>query len=196
MASIKSMFAALFQFALSSFLLLGLSSQALAQTMREEAVAFDKPNGKPTNIRLSAGSNVKVLRRDGFWIEVDVGGKTGWLKASQVSFSASQSGAVSIDTGRMGSGNIVSTSAARGLSAKDLLSGQPNFHDVSRLEATAVDPKEIQSFVLAGGLKPPPSSIKLIPLAPIAGKIPSPTGTVPSQDNSPPSGKKKADDDW
>lgn len=195
MASIKSFTGTFFWLTLLS--LLPLSINALAQTMREDANAFDKPDGKPTIVRFSAGSNIRVLRRDGFWIEVSVAGKTGWLKASQVSFAASPGGSVAIDTGRMGGGNIVSSSAARGLSAKDLLSGQPNFNDVSRLEAIQVAPKEAQAFALAGGLKPPPNGIRLSSPPQTALKSSAAGGASSSQSVSPGSGmKKKNDDDW
>lgn len=97
-----------------------------AQTIREEASLFDRQEGKPGAVSLSAGSTVKALRRQGFWVEVDAAGRVGWLKVSQMSFAGATAGATAIDTGRLGTGNMVATSAARGLSAKDLVGGQPN----------------------------------------------------------------------
>ena len=58
-----------------------------AQVVRDEASLFDKPEGAPGATKLKAGSSVKVLKRQGFWVEVDAGGKNGWLKASQLNFT-------------------------------------------------------------------------------------------------------------
>ena len=50
-----------------------------AQTVREEATLLDRPDGKPGNVKLAAGTSLKTLKRQGFWVEVDASGKTGWL---------------------------------------------------------------------------------------------------------------------
>jgi len=171
------------------------SFNLVAQTMREDAIALDKPNGKATGQKFVSGSSVKVVRRDGFWIEVTVTGKSGWIKASQVNFS-SPGGSVAIDTGRMGSGNIVSTSAARGLSAKDLLNGKPNLSDVGRLESIRVDAKDVQAFALAGNLRPPSSSIKLNTPAQSSARGTASSDTGSAQPASSGAGKKKNDEDW
>ena len=60
--------------------LLFLACISGAQSLREEAVLLDKPDGKPGSVKLAAGSPVKTLKRQGFWVEVDSAGKTGWLK--------------------------------------------------------------------------------------------------------------------
>ena len=121
---------------------------AQAQTVREEAVLLDKPDGKPGSVKLAAGSPVKTLKRQGFWVEVDAAGKTGWLKVSQINFAGATGGATAIDTGRLGTGNIVATSAARGLSAKDLISGQPNFDEANKLDTLTAQPAVVQSFLV------------------------------------------------
>lgn len=193
MASIKSFFAVISLAAFAGLFLPSIS--AVGQTMREDVIALDKPNGNATSLKFFSGSSVKVVRRDGFWIEVNVAGKSGWIKASQVNFSSS-GGSVVIDTGRMGSGNIVSTSAARGLSAKELLHGQPNLSDVGRLESILVDAKEVQTFALAGNLKPPSDRVKLNSPAQFSGRRSASGGTSSSQPASSGSGKMKNDEDW
>jgi hypothetical protein len=192
-ASIKSSLAVISVAAFAGVFLPSIS--AIGQTIREDAIAFDKPNGNATSLKFVSGSSVKVVRRDGFWIEVSVAGKSGWIKASQVNFS-SPGGSVVIDTGRLGSGNIVSTSAARGLSAKDLLNGKPNLSDVGRLESIRVDAKEVQAFALVGNLRPPSGSVKLSTPAQSSGRGSASGGTNPSQPESSGSGKKKNDEDW
>ena len=167
---------------------------AQAQTVREEALLLDKPDGKPGNVKLAAGSPVKAVKRQGFWVEVDASGKTGWLKVSQINFAGATGGATAIDTGRLGTGNIVATSAARGLSAKDLVSGQPDFNEVNKLDGLTAPPQMVQSFLVAGGLVALTEKIQL--------NVPRPAPTAPkaegvnSSNNDPSTPKKKADDEW
>jgi len=180
-----------FCIALGLLFLVGISG---AQSLREEAVLLDKPDGKPGSVKLVAGSPVKTLKRQGFWVEVDSAGKTGWLKVSQINFAGATGGATAIDTGRLGTGNIVATSAARGLSAKDLVSGQPDFNEVNKLDALTAPPQMVQSFLIAGGLVALTEKIQL--------NVPRPAPTAPkaegvnSSNNGPSTPKKKADDEW
>ena len=166
-----------------------------AQTVREEALLLDKPEGKPTNIKLSAGAAVKTVKRQGFWVEVDASGKTGWLKVSQINFAGATGGATAIDTGRLGTGNIVATSAARGLSAKDLISGQPNLNEATKLEGLTAEPQTVQAFLVAGGITPIKDKIQLTVPKPAAPAAPAAAGGG-SSNSAPSDAKKKGNDDW
>ena len=183
----------------------GLVSTAVgAQTLREEAALFDKPDGAAQGAKLKAATPLKLLKRQGFWVEVDAGGKTGWLKVSSVSF-AGAGGPVSIDTGRLGTGNIVATSAARGLSAKDLLEGTPNYDEASRLDALALDASGVTAFRAQGGVQPVANVAALAAPRTVAAAAPaggsnsngSGSGNT-SAGSAAPAGnaKKKGDDDW
>lgn len=175
---------------LFSLLSIGLS----AQTVKEAVVLLDQPDGKPTATKLAAGAAVKTVKRQGFWVEVDASGKTGWLKVSQINFAGATGGPTSIDTGRLGTGNIVATSAARGLSAKDLVSGQPNLNEASKLEGLTADPPAVQAFLVAGGVQAIKEKIQLTvpkPPAPAPSATESGSSGAPSGD-----GKKKGNDDW
>lgn len=164
-----------------------------AQTVREDAVLVDKPEGKPGTIKLPAGSALKTLRRQGFWVEVNAAGTIGWLKVSQLSFAGATGGATAIDTGRLGTGNIVATSAARGLSAKDLLSGQPNFNEVNKLDAlTAVVPT-VQAFLAEGSVLSSVEKIQLSVPRPSAVAVPA---ALSQSAGTTSAGKKKGEDDW
>jgi len=164
-----------------------------AQTVREDAVLVDKPEGKPGTIKLPAGSALKTLRRQGFWVEVNAAGTIGWLKVSQLSFAGATGGATAIDTGRLGTGNIVATSAARGLSATDLLSGQPNFNEVNKLDAlTAVVPT-VQAFLAEGSVLSSVEKIQLSVPRPSAVAVPA---ALSQSAGTTSAGKKKGEDDW
>lgn len=169
-----------------------------SQILREDSVLFDKPDGAQTTNKLKTGTAIKPLKRQGFWVQVDAGGKTGWLKVSAVSFGGATSAPVAIDSGRLGTGNIVSTSASRGLSAKDLLEGKPNFAEVAKLEKLAADGDAVQTFLSRGSLIPATQKIALSAAkaaAPItaanSGQEAAPTGAPAGA-----SSKKKSGDDW
>jgi len=167
---------------------------AHAQTLREEVVLLDKPDGKPGNVKLAVGSPIKTLKRQGFWVEVDAAGKTGWLKVSQINFAGATAGATAIDTGRLGTGNIVATSAARGLSAKDLISGQPNFEEANKLDTLSAQPAMVQSFLAAGSVVAINQKIQLTAPRPTPAATPA-AGAGQSSGSSSPT-RKKGDDEW
>ncbi len=172
------------------FLIIGFCELALGQVVKEEVRLFDKPSGVPQGSILPSGITVKVVERQGFWVRVDVSGRTGWIKASVLSFSSGSAGPIAIDSGRLATGNIVSTSAARGLSAKDLVSGQPNMVELAWLESRSISP-DIQAFLASGGVVAISGRIQLA--------APKPAAAAPGQGfsgdtkNVP---KKKNDDDW
>ena len=133
------------------FLLFGFCELATGQVVKEEVRLFDRPSGVPQGASVPSGTVTKVVERQGFWVRVDINGRTGWIKASGLSFSSVSAGPTAIDTGRLGTGNIVSTSAARGLSAKDLVSGQPNTEELAWLESRSIS-SDIQAFLGSGGV--------------------------------------------
>lgn|GEM_PF-1692199 len=178
---------------ISCLLALAKLSPVLAQSVREDVALSDKPDGQQVAAKLKAGTPVKPLKRQGFWVEVDAGGKTGWLKVSAINFAGATGGTTAIDTGRLGTGNIVATSAVRGLSAKDLLNGKPNFDEAAKLEALVVQPQAAQAFLVAGGVTAVADRVQLTAprSAPVA---PASAGAVNAGGVG--AAKKKGDDDW
>ena len=177
------------------------TTTVMAQTVREDISLFDKPDGIQSTNKLKAGTPVKPLKRQGFWVEVDAGGKSGWLKVSAVNFSTGASGPTAIDTGRLGTGNIVATSVARGLSAKDLLEGKPNFEEAGKLDLLGADVAAVDALRLQGGTKLVVLTIALAAPAPTPAPPaapPSATGTQPAAAGAaaPATRKKKDGDDW
>lgn len=168
----------------------GFFSSVLAQTVREDVTLFDKPDGNQLAIKLKGGTLVKMLKRQGFWVEIDAGGKQGWLKVSTINFSSGTAGPTTIETGRLGTGNIVATSAARGLSAKDLLQGKPNYEEVTKLEKISFELASLQTFRAQGGVQPISLNVVLTSAKPKSG------GEL-GKSASPEVQKKKGEgDDW
>lgn len=169
-----------------------------AQTLKENAGLFDKPDGAKT-AEAKAGTPLKISKRQGFWVEVDAGGKKGWVKLGQVNMASNSGGAVALDTGRTGKGNIVATSAARGLSAKDLLQGKPDPQAVVKLESYVLDATVVPGFRSEGGINPLTEKIALTAppaeTAPKAEEKPKAAETSADDDYDTPK-KKKRKDDW
>jgi hypothetical protein len=101
---------------------------------------------------IQAKSPVKILQRQGFWVEVEAKGARGWLKASAITFGSPGPGLAGLASGREGKGNIVSTSAARGLSSKELVAAKPNLSQVDALDRLAVDSTASEAFATSGKL--------------------------------------------
>ena len=175
-------------------MLLGVAS---AQSLRQDTQLLDKPDGVGISTPVKSSSVVRMLKRQGFWVEIDAGGKTGWVKASMINFSNAGSAPVAIDTGRLGTGNIVSTSSARGMSAADLLSGKPNFEEVEKLDKLVADSSDVQAFMAQGNIKPSLEQVALSPvkMPPAASIKPSTTSGASGNSANNPS-KQKGNDDW
>ena len=55
------------------------STAVHSQVVREDSVLVDGPDGKTVVLNVKTGVEAKVVKRQGFWVQIDVGGKTGWL---------------------------------------------------------------------------------------------------------------------
>lgn len=187
-----------FSYALFFLVLIFFSMHLQAQTLKENTGLFDKPDGAKT-ADAKAGTPLKITKRQGFWVEVDAGGKKGWVKLGVVNMASTTGGSVALDTGRTGKGNIVSTSAARGLSAKDLLQGKPDPQAVVKLESYVLDASVVPAFRTEGGIHPLTEKIALTapPPEPIAKQEEKVKATdTPADDDYDTPKKKKRKDDW
>ena len=138
---------------LFALLSVGQASDALAQetTVPAELKAAADPASKSLG-RLPAKSPLKILKREGFWIQVESSGGRGWIKASTATMGSTSSGLSGLSSGREGKGNIVSTSAARGLSSKELVAAKPDFNQVEELQRSSVDSRAAEAFASSGKL--------------------------------------------
>lgn len=175
---------------------------AHAQAMKVDTELLGEPGGSPNQQKIKAGESVQILRRNGFWVEIQAGSnQKGWAKAASIDFSNAAKGPVAIDTGRLGSGNIVATSAARGLSAKDLQQGSPNITAVEKLDAIVAQALPVKVFREQADIIPAAGNFALAAPPPrSADTAPPPAAASNGQPAKPqPSSKPKAkkdDDDW
>jgi hypothetical protein len=170
-----------------------VSVPVLGQTLKEEATLLDRPDGAKVATG-KAGTSVKIKGRQGFWAEVEMGGKSGWIQLGKLSFTGGSAASVALDTGRAGTGNIISTSSARGLSARDLINGKPDVQSVTRLEGFIADAGDVGKFRMEGGIYALPDKVSLAaPLAPTKEAVKE---TPSDPDFDKPKKSKKAGDEW
>jgi uncharacterized protein YraI len=130
------------------------SSTTHAQNAKAGATLRAEPtaNGKVVKV-LSEAVPVNVIGRKGFWINIKVAESEGWLSIKEL--VASKSGSTTpVNTGRQTKGNIVATSAARGLTAEDLISASPDFDAFGQLTGLGVTAGDAEQFAKEGQLSP------------------------------------------
>ena len=173
---------------LSCLALAGLSE---AQTLSKAADLKAEPLMEAKTVKvLAVNSTAKVLKRQGFWVEIDSGGLKGWVKLSNLSLGTSGGGGIStMDTGRTGTGNIVSTSAARGLSAEDLVAAKPDPLQFEQLKSLAVSATDAENFAQSRDLK-----IRSVPLLETPARPPSRASAPVSTDSARRKFSKSEDD--
>ena len=160
----------------ASFMVL-LASAAVAQEVKKDTalVGSDQP-GASTVGTAKSGARAKILERKGFWVRIEAGSATGWTKISALQFGGAGAGAIAIDTGRMSKGNIVSSSAARGMTKGEFLEAAPNEVALAMLKTQMPAADAIVKFAEAGKLSP--RKIKALAVPPASPTSSSEGGSV------------------
>jgi uncharacterized protein YgiM (DUF1202 family) len=139
---------------LANFSLAAETGSALKNDiMRSEPFADAKIAG--TFIR---GENLEILNKKGAWLQVKSKKKTGWVRLLSVKRGGSSSsnqvgGVLAAASGRAGTGQVVSTTGIRGLSAEELKAAKYNESEVKTLESYTQSVEQGRQFAKAGNLK-------------------------------------------
>jgi hypothetical protein len=154
-------------FSMICYIAFAVASQAHAQMLSKAADLKAEPAAEAKTVKsLPANSVAKIFKRQGFWVEIESGGSKGWIKLSDLNMSASGGASLNaMETGRTGKGNIVSTSAARGLSAKELVAAKPDPQQFEQLKALAVSASDAENFAQSSGLKSRTVTLLVTPVA-------------------------------
>lgn len=107
--------------------------------------------------KLKQGLKVTTSERRGFWYLVEAEGKSGWVKLTDVKLATGESagaGLAAMATGRGATGNVVSTSGSRGLSAEELSSATPDHEALKAVDGMAVSLQDAEKFAQEGKLSP------------------------------------------
>lgn len=145
--------------ALSALLLTNLSLAAESgsvlknDNMRFEPFADAKVIGS-----LNRGDNLEILTKKGAWLQVKTKRNTGWVRVLSVKRGSASSsnqtvGILAVTNGRAGTGQIVSTTGIRGLSAQDLKAAKFNEIEVKTIESYTQSAEQARQFAEAGDLK-------------------------------------------
>lgn len=106
---------------------------------------------------VAKGDAVTILNRNGGWYQVKTPTAEGWIRMLSVrrgeaaKSSAAKDVAV-LSTGRVGTGQIVSTTGVRGLSEADLKSAQYDENELKKAESFGVSKNDASEFAQKGGL--------------------------------------------
>lgn len=149
--------------------LLDLGS-ALAQTLSGTTDLKESPSDQAKTVKSApANTSIKLIRRQGFWAEIEALGNKGWVKLSNVQLGGGAGLAAGLDTGRMGKGNIVSTSAARGLSSKELTGAKPDFNGFEQFRQLTVTVNAADAFAQSANLQTRMVALVSTPLSAAGG---------------------------
>ncbi len=136
--------------------ILGLAGDAgtalKTDTIRAEPFADAKTVGS-----LAKNDAVDILTKKGAWLQIKTKKSAGWVRLLSVKRGASSSanngkGVIDVASGRAGTGQVVSTTGIRGLSAEDLKAAKFNEEEMKKMESHTLSARDGQSFASAGGL--------------------------------------------
>jgi hypothetical protein len=129
---------------------------AVQGTVTQDDVIRAEPASTGASVAaIKAGAAVNVVQRSGFWRRVESTAGNGWLKLSSVRVDSGESsgaGLAALATGRGATGNVVTTSGTRGVSAEDLVGAAPDAAELQRLEAMEVTGGQANAFASDVGL--------------------------------------------
>jgi len=179
--------------------MLGVScSFAFAETAKtiKAADLLKEPSATATKVlSVPSGAQLTVSEKKGFWVKATSGNQTGWLKLSEIELQVTKAKIDPMATGRSGSGNIVNTAGARGLSPDELKSAKPNpgAVDSAVKVSSSVTDADLSSFASAGGIASrsnvPPTSLS-------KNAKSSSTSSVTVSSSSVKSGSGRKNDEW
>lgn len=125
-------------------------------TMRVEPFADAKVTGS-----FNRGDSLEILNKKGAWLQVKTKKSKGWVRLLSIKRGSSGSsnqaaGALAVASGRAGTGQVISTTGIRGLSAEDLKAAKFNETEVKTMEGYTQSANQGKQFASAGGLKSVP----------------------------------------
>ena len=124
-----------------------ISFGSFADSLKSEQELRKSPNIKSEVIGKVSKGEVEVIDKKGFWIKVKKDSVEGWTKLNNVEIDKDSNFSLSsLNTGREGSGNIVSTSGVRGLDGEDITNAQPDINEFEKLKKLTVQKSTGETF--------------------------------------------------
>lgn len=138
----------------------GAALAATGTLLRDETLRATPSATAAATAELSKGANVEILARQGGWLQVRAGSKTGWVRLLSVRASAASqrdvggelAGVIGMGTRQADPGRVVSVAGVRGLSEQDLKAARFNAQELELLDRYAVSRAAAQAFAREAGL--------------------------------------------
>ena len=125
-----------------------ISFGSFADSLKSDQELRKFPKIKSEVIGKVSKGEVEVIDKKGFWIKVKKDSVEGWTKLNNVEIDKDSNFSLSsLNTGREGSGNIVSTSGVRGLDGEDITNAQPDINEFEKLKKLKVDKSIGEDFL-------------------------------------------------
>jgi len=144
---------------LSALLLANLSwSAETGSALKSDSMRFEPFADAKVTGAFNRGEKLEILNKKGAWLQVKTKKSTGWVRLLSVKRGSATSGnqaagVLAAVSGRAGTGQVVSTTGIRGLSAQDLKAAKFNETEVKTLEGYTQSAAQGSQFASAGGLK-------------------------------------------
>lgn len=109
-----------------------------------------------TAAKVTANQQVNVISRQGGWVQVQVDGKTGWLRMLNLRMASTgpaKSSSQQASLLRTGSSGKTVTTGIKGVNEEDIKNASMNYAELQVLGTLAVQPAEATSNAKASGLK-------------------------------------------
>ncbi len=139
------------------------TSQSVMAAVTGSAIKADSLRAEPYNDaktvgNLFRGDTLDILTKKGAWLQVKTKKSTGWVRILSVKRGASNptnnaKGLMDVASGRAGTGQIVSTTGVRGLSAEELKAAKFNEEEMQSMESYTQSVAAAKKFADAGKLQ-------------------------------------------
>jgi len=125
--------------------------------IKDDALRVQPFTDAKTTGTIKRGESLTIIKKQGAWLQVNTSKSTGWLKLLAIkrtnSSNTSTASVLNQNSGRAGTGQIVSTTGIRGLSEEELKAASFNETEVNLLESYTTTSTEAEKFAKAGPLK-------------------------------------------
>ena len=146
-----------------SVALAGLASSSLVfaadmgSAIKADTLLAEPFNDAKSVGNMARGDSVEIMSKKGAWLQIKTKKTTGWVRLLSVKRAASTTSngksILDVASGRAGTGQVVSTTGIRGLSAEELKSAKFNEEEIKSMESYSQSATQAQNFASAGQLQ-------------------------------------------
>lgn len=130
----------------------------LGSALKADSLRAEPYNDAKTVGNLARGDALEIITKKGAWLQVKTKRTTGWVRLLSVKRGTSNTannakGMLDVASGRAGTGQVVSTTGVRGLSAEELKAAKFNEDEMVGMESYSQSAAEAKKFADAGKLQ-------------------------------------------